>query len=44
MTADGDGTGPAMPYSRVKIRTGALTGAWVYPGGGGYDSNAERVD
>ncbi|AQZ62408.1 unnamed protein product [[Actinomadura] parvosata subsp. kistnae] len=22
----------------------ALTGAWVYPGGGGYDSNAERVD
>ncbi|NUW32407.1 hypothetical protein HTZ77_13340 [Nonomuraea sp. SMC257] len=21
-----------------------LIGAWVYPGGGGYDSNAERVD
>lgn len=21
-----------------------LTGAWSYPGGGGYDSNAERID
>jgi hypothetical protein len=40
----GDRGSPAFYRGTFGPGGRTLTGAWVYPGGGGYDSNAERVE
>lgn len=40
----GDRGSPAYYRGTFSADDRRLTGAWVYPGGGGYESDAERVD
>ncbi|MEV0585268.1 hypothetical protein [Nonomuraea sp. NPDC050310] len=40
----GDRGSPAYYTGTFSADGRQLTGAWVYPGGGGYESNAERVE